>query len=183
MAKLNRVVSVYAKSFYEGLPANSLDVVIEELKQFGTWLNESPELKRTLVSPMLSREQKTQILKDLLSKAKADPATVKVLTILAEKRRLDAADSIADQIEALKLATEGIVPIYVTSGLVLDSSRQKQVEARFEKLLNKKVKANYVVEPALIAGVSVTAAGKTYEGTMAGWLSRLNEEFSGGVHS
>ncbi len=183
MAKLNRVVSVYAKSFYEGLPKNSLDVVIEELKQFAGWLSESPELKRTLVSPMLSREHKATILKDVLTKVKADKATMQVLIILGEKRRLEGVGGIAQQLEDLKLQSEGIIPIFVSSGLALDSSRQKQVEARFEKLLNKKVKANYVVEPALIAGVSVTAAGKTYEGSMAGWLSRLNEEFSGGVHS
>ncbi len=184
MAKLNRVGTLYAKAFFQVLEGSKdLETVIEEVRQFSGWLSQSAELKRALVSPMLTKEQRGQLLKDLLTKAKANPAAARVITVLTEKRRLDSIDGVLQILEDLKFDKEGITPIYVTSGLNLDAGSRKKLETKFETVLKKKVKANYAVEPSLIAGVQVTANGKTYEGSMAGWLSRLNEEFAGGIHS
>lgn len=184
MAKLNRVATLYAKAFLAALKGGKdLDTVIEEMKQFAELLHESADLRTALVSPMLSQEQRASLLKEVLTKLKANRATMQVLAVIAEKRRLDALEGIVQTLEDLKLQGEDVVPIYVHSGLALEAGSRTKLETKFESVLKKKVKANYSVDPSLIAGVQVTANGKSYEGSMAGWLARLNEEFSGGIHS
>lgn len=183
MAKLNRVATLYAKAFLASLKEKELETVIEELKIFSGMLAQSADLRRVVASPMLTEEVRLSVLKDILAKAKASPATVRVLSTITEKRRLEALEGITQTLEDMKLTREGTVPIYVASGLAMDAGSRKKLEAKFESVLKKKVKANYSVEPSLIAGVQVTANGRSYEGSMAGWLNRLNEEFSGGIHS
>jgi F0F1-type ATP synthase delta subunit len=62
----------------------------------------------------------------------------------------------------------------------LSNEEKKVLEGRFAKVLNSPVSASYLVTPALVGGLKVTANGKTYDGTLSGWLNQVEEVLVGG---
>jgi F0F1-type ATP synthase delta subunit len=68
----------------------------------------------------------------------------------------------------------------VASSHGLSADEKKSIETRFSKILGNPVEATYLVDPKLVGGVKVTAAGKTYDGTISGWLGQFEEILVGG---
>jgi len=62
----------------------------------------------------------------------------------------------------------------------LDDSHKSKIEQRFGKILGKKVEARYEIDPSLIGGLRVDAGGRTYDGSVDGWLTSFEERLVGG---
>ena len=181
MAKLNKVASSYARALHAvaGKGGDSQKIA-DNLAQFSAWLDESSELKMVCGSVRFTQEQRLAVVGDLATKAKFDDITKKALAILTESNRLLAAGAIAEQLRLLALADADVAPMQVDSAEELDESERKDLVKRFEKVLGKKVEAQYAVDPSLLGGVRVVAEGRTYDGSLKGQLSALSERLAGG---
>jgi len=73
------------------------------------------------------------------------------------------------------LESGNVVSLSVETATSLETDEKKKIEDRFTKILGKKVEASYKVDPALLGGLRVTAAGRTYDGSLTGWLSSFEE--------
>lgn len=57
----------------------------------------------------------------------------------------------------------------------LDFYTHDEIAARFSDILGEHVLLEQVVDPTLIAGVSVEVGGRAYDGSVRGQLSRISE--------
>jgi len=78
------------------------------------------------------------------------------------------------------LDSANVVSLKVETATSLEADEKKQIEDKFTKILGKRVEANYQVDPALIGGLRVTAAGRTYDGSLTGWLNSFEESLISG---
>ncbi len=185
MAKSDKVANSYAKAIYEFLKTEAkVRAMIQELTTF-TQLNEAnAELSHVLTTEVFTETQRAGVVDDISEKLKLSADTKRILHVLSTMRRLGHTGEIAEKLNLLLLDVAGVVPVRVEASTALDSGEKEKVEQRFTKLLGKKVEASYVVDPSLIGGLRVTAAGKTYDGSVAGWLEavqeKLNAELVGG---
>ena len=175
-----KVAARYARAILEWAGANKAKALAEELKSFGALIGVNPELRVALTTGVFAEEDRKAVLEDLFKKLNLSEEAKRTVLVISEMKRLRSLPAIAAKLTELLLTSENIVPVSVVSSSALGSEEKKQIEARFSKLLGNPVEAAYTVEPKLIGGVRVTAGGKTYDGTISGWLNRVEEILVGG---
>lgn len=176
-----KVASVYARAVLEaaGSTDNAKKLAVE-LKDVASVIDGHPQLKLVLTSRAYSESFRKAVLEDLFKVVKVSDLAQRAVKVVSENKRLNALSAVAGKLSELLLTKESIVPISVASSSGLGGDEKKQIETRFSKILGKPVEASYEVKPNLIGGVRVTAGGKTYDGTISGWLNRFEEILVGG---
>ena len=117
---------------------------------------------------------------DLVSKAKLSAEALKVLLTLSSAKRLDHLSAISDRLQLILLESANVIALQVETATTLESEEKKKIEDKFQKILGKKVEASYKVDPALIGGIKATAGGRTYDGSLVGWLNSFEENLISG---
>lgn len=181
MAKLDKVAGRYAKALFDFLgDATKAKSVAEELTSLGKMLSENNELTRALTSQVFSTDKRLALLKDVADKSKVSDETKRFLMVLGENNRVDAVSDIAGRLHLLYLQNSQVEPIQVETAVSLSDSEKTAVEKKFGEILGRKVEANYVLEKGIYGGLKVSAAGRTYDGTLKGWLEVMEEKLIGG---
>lgn len=181
MAKVDRVTLRYAKAAFDFLAdAKKADQVSTELKAFAAVLAENKELQLALTNEAFSAEDRVLVVKDIATKQGLSDNATRVLAVLAENRRILNAEPVAERLHHLALDEAEVIALDVESSEELKADERKKVEEQFAKILGKKVEAKYSLDPSLLGGLRVTAAGRTYDGTLSGWLEKIEETLMGG---
>lgn len=181
MAKLDRVALRYAKAAFDYLgDSKKVDGLTQELIAFSQALTGNPELHLALTNEAFSTDSRAAVVKEVANQMGLSDATQRVLNVLTENRRITSVEAVAERLHHLNLEAAEIAPLKVEASVELSAAEKKQVEEKFTKILGKKVEANYVLEPTLLGGLRVTAAGRTYDGTLSGWLENMEEQLIGG---
>ncbi len=181
MVRHDKVAHRYAKAAYDfvgsGAKARELG---KALKSFADVVSSNEELDRVLTSNLFSEAQRRPVVEEIAKKLDLKGDTLKILLVISSAKRLESLESIAARLHELVLESEDIVPIQVESAAKLAAEESAAVEKKFSNLLGKKVEATYVVDPAVVGGLRVTAAGRSYNGTISGWLGAFQEQLVGG---
>jgi F-type H+-transporting ATPase subunit delta len=181
MAKVDRATLRYAKAAFDFLgDAKKAGEVSAELKVFAKALSENPELQIALTNEAFSTSDRVLVVKDVAQKQGLSENAIRVLAVLAENRRILITESVAERVHQLALEAAEIASLEVESSEELKADDRKKVEDQFAKILGKKVEAKYSLDPTLLGGLRVTAAGRTYDGTLSGWLEKMEEKLMGG---
>ena len=181
MAKLDKVSLRYAKAAYDFLgDPKKVSVVAQELKAFATIFSQNPELRIALTNEAFSTQSRVEVVREISNKLKLSEDALRVLAVLADNRRISSVESVSDRMHQLALEAADVAALEVESSVELSAEDRKKVEDRFSKILGKKVEARYGLDPSLLGGLRVTAAGRTYDGTLSGWLENMEEKLMGG---
>jgi F0F1-type ATP synthase delta subunit len=84
-------------------------------------LTKDPKVVALLENPTLKKEARTAVVEAVFQKAKLNPLTANLFTVLSENRRLDQATKIVESYQALMSAHRGEVVVNVTSAKVYKS--------------------------------------------------------------
>lgn len=175
----------YAQALYDFATESSstaevLRAIQGSLERFNEVLGQSPELSEVLVGPATSAKEKVSIVEALAVKLSVvDPAR-RLLVLMARKERLRWLEEVVAAFAQIRLAGEGVITGSVLSAEVLGPQDLEQVESAFGRKLGKKVVLAPKVDPELLAGLAVTVAGVTYDGTLRAQLNRLKEKLMTG---
>lgn len=181
MAKLDKVASRYAKAFLDFLGDGAkAKEAAAELQAFGRLLSENADLGRALTTEVFSTDKRTALVKDIAEKAKVSEPVKKFLVVLAENKRIASVEEIAERLHTLYLEKSEVEPIIVETAVSLSDGEKSQVEKKFSEILGRKVEAKYILQNQLLGGLKVSASGRTYDGTLSGWLENLEEKLIGG---
>lgn len=175
MAKL--VEKVYGDALFAlGKEHDSLDMLVEESQMIGSMLKEYPDFGRMLSSPMYTREEKEQIMKESFS-GKISQDMEGFLWILMEKGRFKALSKVFAyfQKQVKEYKKTGIVR--VTSALPLSEMEKEKIR---EKLLvttpYEDVEIQYQVDESLIGGVILQLGDKVVDGSLKYRFSELTSQ-------
>ena len=181
MAKLDRAALRYAKAAYDFLgDSKKASAVSLELKAFSELLFQNAELQNALTNEAFSTANRVEVVKDVCKKMGLSDEATRILGVLSENRRILVADSVAERLHQITLENADIAQLEVESSSELKAEDRTNIEAQFTKVLGKKVEAKYSLDPNLLGGLRVTAAGRTYDGTLSGWLEKMEEKLMGG---
>jgi len=181
---MSQVAAVYAKSFYlvlESISNGALESAVTEaqknLDYFQKLLVENKKLQKALVSPATTAEERKGILNAIGKKTGFSMLVIRLLTLLAQKNRLNFVPAIAIELEKIKIKKENGVFGEVVSSDPLSDQETKDLVAAFEKKLKRPLSFRVSVDPELLAGLKVTIDGVTYDGSLKGKLEQLGEKF------
>lgn len=171
MATASRAAVRYAKAFGPVLAQTKApEKTLAELRAIDDMLRGHAELWKWIHSPAATIAQSHGVLEDLRKKAAWSDLSDRILKTLVETRRLPILNDIVDKLEIYLWELQSIAPIQVASATELTADEKKRVEAKFASALGKQVRASFEVVPGLIGGIKVSAGGRTYDGTIDGWL-------------
>ncbi len=147
--------------------------VREELRKIVALIESHKELRGVVSSRIITGDKIAVVIQDISEKLGLSSSTQKALRLLAEMKRLGALAEIVNRWEELDLVESGTLPLVVESSYGLEAKEKTRIEEKFQSLLGKTVKASYALNSALIGGIRISAAGRTYDGSLKGWLNHL----------
>ncbi|MBD2723721.1 MULTISPECIES: ATP synthase F1 subunit delta [Hymenobacter] len=148
-----RVAARYAKSLLDlGKEMGTLDSVKADMDLLSKAMAESRELRLLLRNPIVKHDKKLAILKAIFG-GKVSDMTMRFFTILTEKNREAALESMGTEFQVQYNAMQGIQMAEVTSATPLTAASR----AEMEKLVTQQtglteVKLTEKVDPSLIGG-------------------------------
>jgi F-type H+-transporting ATPase subunit delta len=131
-----------------------------------------PGVALLATDPLVTRAQ----FLDVLVRAVGEPLPQPVLNfveMLAENHRTVLLPQIAAQFEALKDAHEGLSDAVITSAFPLEGTALEELVASLEKKFGCKLKAQVVVDPSLIGGVSVAVGDEVLDTSVRARLAQM----------
>ena len=182
MATQDKVSYRYGKAFFDLLKNEpKAETVLEEFRAFGRLITKNSELKFVVSTPAFKEDERHAVVGDVLAKMKVSELARRMLLTLSDLKRLGHLDSIVDRLTHLFNENRGVVLLEVRAASDLEDSAKKGIEQKFGKVLGKEIEARYEVDPALIGGLRIVAGGRTYDGSVDGWLTSFEERLIGGT--
>lgn len=167
---------VYAQVLVDVAGAE-IENVLGELKNFRELFKTNPMMAKVFENPTLPEAEKISIIEAFAGKMQMKPLTVRFLKLIAKRNRFQILEQVFHEVDTLRLAKEGGVAGEIVSAMPLDSAQVTSITQALSKKLNKPVYLKSKVDAGLLAGMRVTVAGTTYDGTVKSKLVQLMEKF------
>lgn len=158
---------------------DALDAIAGDLSAFKDLIRESPELRRLIESPVLSRTQQRAGITAVAEQGEAHELTRKFVGLLAEKRRLFALPDMIGAYAEMLAAHRGEIQAEVISAVPLTDEQQATVERQLTESAGQKVQIRTEVDPALLGGLIVRVGSRMIDASLRTKLHQLELAMKG----
>lgn len=166
----------YARALFEVAQAEAdLAKVDADLTALATAISDHADLARVVASRAVPDATRRRIVVAVAESIGAAPALVKLVGLLADRRRLALLPDIAAQFSARLLAHRNVVPAHVVTAVPLDPAAAAALEHGLSKATGKTVAVQFSIDPALLGGVRATVGGTVYDGSVRTQLKKMRD--------
>ena len=170
----------YATALFElALEERALDAVKADLDHFDGLIAESPDLRRLVRSPILSRADQGRAITAIAEGAGLTPLTRSFLGLVAQNRRLFAVPAMIDAFLARLASRRGEVTAEVVAAQALTPAQLDAVNEQLRKAMGSKVAVEVRVDPALLGGLIVKVGSRMVDASLRSKLHRLQLAMKG----
>lgn len=167
----------YAKAALEKALENNASKVVEgDMRSVVATLEDSPALGEVLSNPVLTGEQKKNVLLKIFTKC--DKITKNLLILLVENKRISHLAEVAGKYIYLNDLLKGEKIAQVTTAVPLTSDLEKQLLKRVERLTGNKVALENTVDENIIGGFILRIGDMQFNASIANQLNNLKREFT-----
>jgi len=150
-----------------------LAAVEADLNQTAAWIDESPDLRRLIRSPVFSAEDQSRAMGAILDKAGVAGVAANFIRVVAANRRLFALPDMIAAFRRLAARQRGEVSAEVTSAEPLSEKHLGELKAALRDRLGKDVALATKVDPTLIGGLIVKVGSRMVDGSLRTKLNSL----------
>jgi F-type H+-transporting ATPase subunit delta len=173
MAELSTIARPYAEALFEAAQSEGAPLAgwlgwLEELAPIAG----NPQVETVAGDPNLDAAQLFDLLAGLL-KTPLPAAGANFLRTLIDNGRLAALPEIARQFRGLKNAAEGMADCTIESAFPLDDGQVADLVGALTRKFGLQLKAQVVVDPALIGGVRVAVGDHVLDTTVKTRLAQM----------
>lgn len=177
--KVSEVSKRYAKALLTLTQQKGTQVkTLVELKAVAEGFTGAAEVKAYFENPTIGSEQKVTTIKTALSGKNLSEDVLNTLQLLAEKGRLNNLTQMVEAFSQALDAEQGITRGTARSATVLSHEAKAELEAKIQKVLNKKIILTYQEDPKILGGVIAQVGGWTFDDSIETHLKKLNEELN-----
>ncbi len=170
----------YATALFDlALDAKQIDAVATDLATIKTLLEESADLARLVLSPLVSRDDQARAMAAVLEKLGVSDLVRRFVGTVAQNRRLFALSDMIDDFNKLLAAERGEVIAKVTSAKKLTT---KQIEALTKELkasIGSDVAIEAAVDENIIGGLIVKVGSRMVDNSIRTKLQNLKFAMKG----
>ena len=172
---LSKVAVPYAEALLDLAKSNdSLKETTNDMNIVSQFLANSSDLKKFLGNPLVTKEAKKNVVKDILGE-QIDGSTLKFLLLLVERGRIESLESIAQKFLELSFKQESIEIAKITSSIQLSAQQQKEIAEKLKVITGaKQIKLALKVDPALIGGFTIEIGSKMIDTSIRGQLKQIS---------
>jgi F-type H+-transporting ATPase subunit delta len=171
---VSKVAEPYAEALLSLAQANdNLKEVTNDMNIVSQFLTNSSDLKKFLANPLITKEAKKNIVKDILGE-QVDANTLKFLLLLVDRNRIAFVDEVAQKFLELSYKQESIEIAKVISSVQLSAQQQQNLAEKLKKITGaKQIKLALKVDPELIAGFSIEIGSKFIDTSIRAQLTKI----------
>ena len=171
-----RVARRYARALFDlAREQGKIEAIGEQLREVHELLTGNPELRATLMAPVLPRKAKAEILEALLERAGLDPLVANFLRVLLEARKLVLLDEILQAYGELADEAAGRVRGEVVTALPLEPGELDALRSALSRSLNREVLLSARQSPEILGGVVARVGNMVFDASLRTQLQRLRE--------
>lgn len=170
------IALVYAEALYNAALAKAeSDSVLGELLEIGKVIDSNPRLLGIFSTPVISRDEKAKLLKDLFL-SRSSSIVSNFLMVLNEHDRLELIAAVVDQFEELDQARKNQVKVQVITAVSVSSSQEGQISVELEKKLGKKPIVTFKVDESILGGMILRSGDWLWDDSLKNRLSSLRNQ-------
>jgi F-type H+-transporting ATPase subunit delta len=172
---LSKVAEPYAVALLAlALRSNALKETTNDMNIVSQFLSNSSDLKKFLGNPLITRDAKKNVVKDILGE-QIGGNTLKFLLLLVERNRIQVLESIAQKFLELSYKQESIEIAKITSSIQLSADQQKDIAEKLKTITGaKQIKLALKVDPQLIGGFTIEIGSKMIDTSIRGQLKQIS---------
>ena len=170
----------YAAALFElAEEGKQLDAVAKDLAGLRAMMDSSSDLRRAILSPVVSREDHAKVMTVLASKAGMGELTSNFLGFVAMNRRLLALDHMIGAYLSLLAQSRGEVTAQVTSAAELSDEHLDDIADAVRQAFDSKVAIEARVDASLLGGLIVKVGSKMFDSSLRTKLAKLQLAMKG----
>lgn len=172
---LCKVAEPYAEALLDLAKSNnSLQNMTNDMNIVSQFLANSSDLKKFLGNPLITKDAKKNVVKDVLGE-QIDGRTLKFLLLLVDRGRIQLLENIAEKFLELSYKQESIEIAKVTSSIKLSADQQKEIAEKLKVITGaKQIKLALKVDPQLIGGFTIEIGSKMIDTSIRGQLKQIS---------
>jgi F-type H+-transporting ATPase subunit delta len=170
-----KVAEPYAEALLDLAKSNnSLKATTNDMNIVSQFLVNSSDLKKFLGNPLITKDAKKNVVKDILGE-QIGGGTLKFLLVLVDKGRIEVLESIAQKFLELSYKQESIEIAKITSSIQLSAEQQKEIAEKLKVITGaKQIKLALRVDPQLIGGFTIEVGSKMIDTSIRGQLKQIS---------
>ena len=170
----------YANALYsQAEDTAALDQTVSEMDSLGRLIDQSPDFRRLLDSPLIDVTQARAAASAVLSQEGFSKLVQDFVGVVANNRRLGALRGIVASFAALVAQKRGVVVATVVSAHPLTTVQREQLRARMIEAGYGSVNIQDSVDPSLLGGLVVRIGARLYDTSLKSRLQRLQYAMKG----
>ena len=173
---INEVSLQYAKSLYD--LSNDLDKDLNDLEVLKSCISNSNELVKVLMHPSISKEEKKELFKNLLS-GKVEDYFLYFVYVLVDNERILELENIYDTFKMLVDEKHNILNCDVVSKYPLNTIIKNDLVKFLENKYHKQIIINEIIDNSLIGGIKVIVQNEVIDYTFDSTLMNLKNTIKG----
>jgi len=172
---VSKVAVPYAEALLDlAKSTSSLKETTNDMNIISQFLTNSSDLKKFLSNPLIVRDAKKNVVKDILGEQVSE-ATLKFLLLLVDRNRIAQIESITQKFLELSYKEESIEIAKVTSSVKLSAQQQKNLAEKLKVITGaKQIKLALKVDSQLIGGFTVEIGSKLIDTSIRGQLKQIS---------
>jgi F-type H+-transporting ATPase subunit delta len=170
----------YAAALYSlASDQQQLDFVVEQMEALGRLVDESPDLRRLLGSPLIDVNTAQKAIREVLAGQGFGKTVQDFVGVVTSNRRLNALRSIINAFSALVAQKRGVVVAEVDTAHPLSDVQEQQLRARLIEAGFGNVDIVKRVDPGLLGGMVVKIGARLFDSSLKSRLQRLQYAMKG----
>ena len=147
----------------------------EQLTVVAHAISDDPQMRVFIESPKISRENKKAVLSSALT-GKVAEQVLNLLKLLIDRGRQFLVQDIADTYTELEDVAAGRVKATITSAVEMPAEQRDSLVASIQTKTGREVVATEVVDPELLAGLTIQVGDLVVDGSLRSHLHRARQE-------
>lgn len=178
MSSNSVVAKRYAKALFEvAQSSKNVEGVEADLKVIAAALQSNEDFAKFLVHPNIASNDKLDVLNKAFGGTVSE-TVLNTLGVLVESGRESIIEELLENYVSIANALTGSASAVVTTPKALSDKELDEVAKDFGKVIGKTVRAENVVDPALLGGLTIRVGDRLYDASLSGKLARLEKSLN-----
>jgi len=171
----NRVAIRYAKAISERVQIKEqTEQINNDMKLIADTIIANSELNRFIKSPVFSTDLKQSVLLEVFQKI--DQETKFLIRLLAQNKRLELLDSVAQAYNDLYDKVNGVQKVQVTTAFPITEKLEAEIIAKAKEFTSNSLVIENIIDPSIIGGFIIRIGDKQYNASLSNRLVVLKRE-------
>ena len=169
---IEAAVKVYSEAFFDlSSNKNKLDIHKKDLNYIIDILNENKELNNLMDNPVVSNEDKKELISKIFLDIDIDSKNL--LNVLIDNKRFMILEDLVRDFNKKYNYSNNILEGVIYSSRTLEDKEFKNLENALNKKFDKKVELKNIIDESLIGGLSIYVDGKRIDNSIKNRLDSL----------